>query len=188
MCIGHEVELPASFPSIATALGTADTLGGRLADAVPRLTPAMDQSRAMARRASQAPSALSLGEAQRLAGHLEEAYALAERTRTLTRAPQERGHEAYALRLQGALAAFLLTAGRVERRSYPLQSRLPGREDGGIISQPDHIERPPIGLTVSSNTPTMAPVIARPVVHGRGLPQGAETRHEIRPLYPRLMD
>jgi hypothetical protein len=29
---------------------------------------------------------------------------------------------------------------------------------------------------------------ARPVVHGRGLPQGAETRHEIRPLYPRLMD
>jgi Flp pilus assembly protein TadD len=104
MCIGHEVELPASFPSIATALGTADTLGGRLADAVPRLTPAMDQSRAMARRASQAPSALSLGEAQRLAGHLEEAYALAERTRTLTRAPQERGHEAYALRLLGEIA------------------------------------------------------------------------------------
>ena len=90
--------------------------------------------------------------------------------------------------IAGALAAFLLTAGRVERRSYPLQSRLPGRDDGGIISQPDHIERPPLGLTVSSSTPTMAPVIARPVVHGRGLPQGAETRHEIRPLYPRLMD
>lgn len=90
--------------------------------------------------------------------------------------------------IEGALAAFLLTACRVERRSYPLQSRRPGRDDGGIISQPDHIERPPSGLTVSSSTPTMAPVIARPVVHGRGLPQGAETRHEIRPLYPRLMD
>ena len=90
--------------------------------------------------------------------------------------------------IDGALAAFLLTAGRVARRRYPLQSRLPGRDDGGIISPPDHIERPPMGLTVRSSTPTMAPVIARPVVHGRGLPQGADTRHEIRPLYPRLMD
>ena len=90
--------------------------------------------------------------------------------------------------IAGALAAFLLPAGRVARRSDPLQSRRPGREDGGIISPPDHIERPPMGLTVRSSTPTMAPVIARPVIHGRGLPQGAETRHEIRPLYPRLMD
>ena len=79
--------------------------------------------------------------------------------------------------IDGALAAFLLTAGRVERRSYPLQSWLPGRDDGGIIAQPDHMERPPMGLSVSRSTPTMAPVIARPVVHGRGLPQGAETRH-----------
>ena len=43
-------------------------------------------------------------------------------------------------------------------------------------------------LTVRSSTPTMALVIARPVVHGRGLPQGADTHHEIRPFYPRLMD
>jgi tetratricopeptide (TPR) repeat protein len=85
-------------------LGTAYTLGGRLADAVPLLTQAMDQSRAMALRAYQAPSGLSLGEAQMLAGHLEEAYALAERTLTLTRVHQERGHEAYALRLLGEIA------------------------------------------------------------------------------------
>jgi hypothetical protein len=90
--------------------------------------------------------------------------------------------------IAGARAAFLLQACQVARRSDPLQSRRPGREDGGIISQPDHIERPPIGLTVSSSTPTMAPVSARPAIHGRGLPQGAETRHEIRPLYPRLLD
>jgi hypothetical protein len=90
--------------------------------------------------------------------------------------------------IAGALAPFLLTAGRVARRSSPRQSRRPGREDGGILPQPDHIERPPLGLTVRSSTPTMAPVIACPVVHGRGLPQGAETRHEIRPLYPGLMD
>jgi hypothetical protein len=90
--------------------------------------------------------------------------------------------------IAGARAALLLTACRVVRRSSPLHSRRPGRDDGGIISPPDHIARPPLGLTVRSSTPTMAPVIARPVVHGRGLPQGAATRHEIRPLYPRLLD
>ena len=40
-----------------------------------------------------------------LAGHLEEAHALAERALALARAHQERGHEAYALRLLGDIAA-----------------------------------------------------------------------------------
>jgi tetratricopeptide (TPR) repeat protein len=48
---------------------------------------------------------LSLGEAQLLAGCLEEAYALAERALTLAREYQERGHQAYALRLLGDIAA-----------------------------------------------------------------------------------
>jgi Flp pilus assembly protein TadD len=48
---------------------------------------------------------LSLGEAQMLAGHLEEAHTLAERALTLARAHQERGHEAYALRLLGEIVA-----------------------------------------------------------------------------------
>jgi Flp pilus assembly protein TadD len=37
------------------------------------------------------------------AGHLEEAHALAEQTLALTRAYQERGNEAYALRLLGEI-------------------------------------------------------------------------------------
>jgi tetratricopeptide (TPR) repeat protein len=45
-----------------------------------------------------------LGEAQMLAGRLEEAQALAERTLALARTYQERGHEAYALRLIGDIA------------------------------------------------------------------------------------
>jgi tetratricopeptide (TPR) repeat protein len=48
---------------------------------------------------------LSLGEAQLLAGHLEEAQALAEQALTLTHAHKERGDEAYALRLLGEVAA-----------------------------------------------------------------------------------
>jgi hypothetical protein len=48
---------------------------------------------------------LSLGEAQVLAGRLEEALALAERALAHTHAHQERGNEAYALRLLGEIAA-----------------------------------------------------------------------------------
>ena len=40
-----------------------------------------------------------------LAGHLEEAYTLAEGALALTRAHQERGNQAYALRLLGDIAA-----------------------------------------------------------------------------------
>ena len=48
---------------------------------------------------------LFLGEAQGLAGHLEEAHTLTERTLVLARERQERGHQAYALRLLGDIAA-----------------------------------------------------------------------------------
>jgi hypothetical protein len=44
------------------------------------------------------------GEAQMLAGRLEDAHALAEQTLALARAHQERGNEAYALRLLGEIA------------------------------------------------------------------------------------
>ena len=72
---------------------------------MPLLTQAMEQSIATALIAYQAPCGLSLGEAQLLAGRLEEAQALAEQALTLARAHQERGHQAYALRLLGEIAA-----------------------------------------------------------------------------------
>ena len=53
----------------------------------------------------QAFCSLSLGEAQVRAGRLEEAQALAERALALAREHQERGNEAYALRLLGEIAA-----------------------------------------------------------------------------------
>jgi tetratricopeptide (TPR) repeat protein len=90
---------------MAMALGAAYTLAGRIADAVPLLTQAMEQTTAMERGDFQALRLLALGEAQMLAGHLEEAHTLAERARALARAHQERGNEAYALRLLGDMAA-----------------------------------------------------------------------------------
>ncbi len=103
--ICHEADLPAYFPWMAAALGAAYTLVGRVADAVPLLTQAMEQTTVTAMAGFQALCSLSLGEAQMLAGRLEEAHALAERALALACAHQERGHEAYALRLLGDIAA-----------------------------------------------------------------------------------
>jgi tetratricopeptide (TPR) repeat protein len=93
-----------NFSWMAEPLGAAYTLGGRIVDAVSLLTQALAQTIATETAAFQALCHLSLGEAQLLAGRLEEAHALAERALTLARAHQERGHEAYALRLLGDIA------------------------------------------------------------------------------------
>jgi tetratricopeptide (TPR) repeat protein len=105
MGICQEADLPVYFPWMAAALGAAYILGGRIADAVPLLTQALEQAMATERVVYQGLCSLPLGEAQMLAGRLEEAHALAERTLALTRAHQERGNEAYALRLLGDIAA-----------------------------------------------------------------------------------
>jgi len=101
----QEAERPAAFPLAVAALGAAYTVGGRVADAVSLLTQAMEQSVATGRVPFETRCRLSLGEAQVLAGRLEEAQALAERALALARERQERGYQAYALRLLGDIAA-----------------------------------------------------------------------------------
>jgi tetratricopeptide (TPR) repeat protein len=71
---------------------------------VPLLTQAMEQATAT-ESVYQALCRLSLGEAQLLAGRLEEARVLAERALALACTHQERGHQAYALRLLGEITA-----------------------------------------------------------------------------------
>ena len=103
--IGQDTGLLALSTLMAAPLSAAYTLGGRVADALPLLAQAMEQLMAMERVDFQARCYLSLGEAHMLAGHLEDAHALAERALAHTRAYKERGNEAYALRLLGAIAA-----------------------------------------------------------------------------------
>jgi tetratricopeptide (TPR) repeat protein len=98
-------DLPSYFPWMASALGAAYTLGRRVADAVPLLTRAIDQTMAADMVGHQVLCGLALGEAQVLAGLLEKAHGLAEHTLALCREHQERGHQAYALRLLGDIAA-----------------------------------------------------------------------------------
>jgi tetratricopeptide (TPR) repeat protein len=105
MSICQEADLSIFFPDMAPALGAAYTLAGRVADAVPLLMQAMEQTIAMNMQGLQALCSLPLGESQMLAGRLKDAHALAERTLILARAHQERSNEAYALRLLGEIAA-----------------------------------------------------------------------------------
>jgi class 3 adenylate cyclase/tetratricopeptide (TPR) repeat protein len=105
LSICREADLTGLFPMMAAALGAVYTLGGRGTDAVSLLTPAMEQIMATESVRFQAFCCLSLGEAQVLAGRLEEAHVLAERALALAREHQERGNQAYALRLLGDIAA-----------------------------------------------------------------------------------
>ena len=103
--ICQDADLATLFPEAASALGTAYTLNERSADAVALLTQAMEQAMAAQMVGYQTLCSLPLGEAQMLAGRLEEAHALAESALTLTCRHQERGNQAYALRLLGDIAA-----------------------------------------------------------------------------------
>src|SRR5262249_53387553 len=105
MSICQDADLRAFFPWIAAALGAAYTHVGRLPDAVRLLTRAMEQLTTTETVALQALCGLTLGEAQVLTGHLAEARTLVERALALAREHQERGNEAYALRLLGDIAA-----------------------------------------------------------------------------------
>ena len=101
----QEADISAHSPWMAATLGAAYTLAGRVVDAMPLLTQAMEQIIAMGIAGFQALCSLPLSEAQLLAGLLEEAHALAEHTLTHAHEHQERGHEAYALRFLGDIAA-----------------------------------------------------------------------------------
>ena len=103
--ICQEMDLPVWFPRMAPPLGAAYTLAGRVADAVPLLAQALERTLTEEMVHYQAFCRLSLGGAQLWAGRLEEAYALAERALAFARERQERGYQAYALRLLGEIAA-----------------------------------------------------------------------------------
>jgi tetratricopeptide (TPR) repeat protein len=89
---------------LRSRLGYAYALGGRVAEALPLLERAIEQEVAMGRMASHSARLAALGEAYLIAGRLDDATALAERALALARERTERGNEAWALRLRGAVA------------------------------------------------------------------------------------
>jgi tetratricopeptide (TPR) repeat protein len=99
--LAQEAPIRLGVPWVAAPLGATYTLAGRTADAMPLL----EQAIAMPFMLYHALRVVWLGEAYLRAGRLDEAYIQAQRALEFARAHQERGHEAYALRLLGEVAA-----------------------------------------------------------------------------------
>jgi tetratricopeptide (TPR) repeat protein len=100
----REASISVWFTLMAAALGAAYTVSGRDAEAAVLLTQALEETGATDMLGFQERSSLPLGEAHAQAGRLDEAHTLAAHALGLARQHQERGQEAYALRLLGDVA------------------------------------------------------------------------------------
>jgi tetratricopeptide (TPR) repeat protein len=105
LALAQRAHIRLAVPWVAATLGAAYTLAGRTAEALPLLEQAIAQAVAMRYMVDYALRVVWLGEAYLRAGRLDEAGTQAQRALEFARAHQERGHEAYALRLLGAVAA-----------------------------------------------------------------------------------
>jgi DNA-binding NtrC family response regulator/tetratricopeptide (TPR) repeat protein len=94
-----------SVPPNASLLAAAYALAGRTTEALPLLEQAVEQAVAMGFMPDHALHIVWLGEAYLLAGQLDEALTQAQRALDFSQVHQGRGHEAYALRLVGDIAA-----------------------------------------------------------------------------------
>ena len=92
------------FPEYAASLGLAYAQVGRLAEALPLLEQAVVQEATMG-GGHRAIGLTALSHGYWLAGRLEAARTQAERALSLARERQERGFQAWALRLLGEIAA-----------------------------------------------------------------------------------
>jgi tetratricopeptide (TPR) repeat protein len=103
--ICENAELPFHFSLLAPALGAAYVLCGRVDEAIRLLERVLEQTALSGRMSGQLPLLSTLGEAHLRADRLEEASTLAARALAHARTYQERGNEAYILRLLGEIAA-----------------------------------------------------------------------------------
>ncbi len=93
------------FPWIASLLGHAYALAGRVAEALPLLEQAAERGASMGFVAEQSIRVAYLSEAYLLAGRVDDAIRSARRALDLSRNHKERGHQAWALRLLGEIGA-----------------------------------------------------------------------------------
>jgi class 3 adenylate cyclase/tetratricopeptide (TPR) repeat protein len=103
--LAQGVYLRLLVPRVAALMGAAYALAGRTTDALPLLEQAVEQDMAMRYMFEHALQVALLSEAYLLAGRLDEAYTQAQHALEFSQAQQERGYEAYALRLLGEIHA-----------------------------------------------------------------------------------
>jgi tetratricopeptide (TPR) repeat protein len=120
--LAQEAYIRLLIPMVASTLGAAYALAGRTAEALPLLEQAIEQAVEMGFMLDHALRVVWLGEAYLLAGRLDEAGTQAQRALEFSRAHQERGHEAYALRLLGAIAARRTPTEATQAEAYYRQA------------------------------------------------------------------
>jgi tetratricopeptide (TPR) repeat protein len=118
------------IPQVASFLGAAYALAGRTTEALPLLEQAVEQAVAMGFMREYAPQVAVLSEAYLLAGRLDESYTQAQRALEFARTHQERGHEAYALRLLGEVAARRQPPQAAQAEAYYRQALVLAEELG----------------------------------------------------------
>jgi tetratricopeptide (TPR) repeat protein len=101
LCQG--ADLPLGFIGSASTFGYAYTLTGRTTEALPLLEQAVEQAVSMNLLFSCSLWLTQLSEAYLLAGRLADALACTQRALKYAQEHQERGHEAWALRLLGEI-------------------------------------------------------------------------------------
>ena len=91
------------WPFVASALGAAYALAGRLADALPLLEESVTRAVGVKLKANHALRLARLAEAHLRAGKPESAFPLAAQALDLAQEQRERGHEAHVLRLLASI-------------------------------------------------------------------------------------
>ncbi len=94
-----------NFHGIAASLGAAYALANRTAEAIPLLRKVADQSASMKLVSDHLLGAIPLAEVWLSTGRIEDAAQLGRQALDLARKHKQRGHEVYALRLLGEVAA-----------------------------------------------------------------------------------
>ncbi|MBI3456457.1 MAG: AAA family ATPase [Candidatus Rokubacteria bacterium] len=105
VALSQAASIPAVFPFLATGLGSAYALSGRMGEALPLLEAAVEQAASLSISVGQSLRVAEWGEALLLAGRADDGLGHARRALELSREHQERGYEAYALRLLGEAVA-----------------------------------------------------------------------------------
>ena len=116
--------VPVYIPFVASRLGAAYVIGGRIADALPYLQQGVGDSASVGRVAFLSLSMVWLSEGYLLSGRTIEAHDAAKKALELAQTHKERGHEAGALKVLGDIAAHENPGGHESEVFYQRALRL----------------------------------------------------------------
>lgn len=102
--ISQSANIPVYVPFVASRLGAAHLIAGRVSEALAYLEQGVKDFTAVGRVGFLSLSMVWLGEGYLLSGRFADATDLAERAVELSRKHNERGHQAWALKLMGDIA------------------------------------------------------------------------------------